>query len=279
MVIAVVLLVVAGAVLRWTHLAESYFFYFPSRGAFSTPPGWRDVRFKTADGLELHGWFAPGRGSGESVRGPAVLHAHGNAGDVSSHVGFSDFLPRAGVGVLIFDYRGYGRSEGGFRNRAALMLDTEAAFEALLRQPEVDPGRVGVYGVSLGGSFALELAARRAEVRAVATVSAFSGWSRIARDHAWWLGAALIPGGLDARDAIPRLGRRALLLVHGARDTIVGKQHGEELAARAADAGIRAELVIAPGADHNDIIEAEPEVGERIGAFFVRELGVREGAR
>jgi len=270
--IALLIMLTLLVVLRWTHLAESWFFYFPSREVFATPPTYQDITFQTADGRTLHAWFMPAPGASASNPGPAVLHVHGNAGNIASHAGFSDYLPRHGVSVLIFDYRGYGRSDSGWRNRKTLMRDSLAAFEALLSRPEVDPERVGVLGVSLGGVFAIELAARSPQIRAIATISAFESWSRIARDHAWWVGAALIPSGLDPRGAIPRLSGRNWLIVHGLDDKIVPHRHALSLEAAANEASVLVRRHSVPRANHNDIIDLDPAVAIDIAAFFRTKL-------
>ena len=103
-----------------------------------------------------------------------MLHLHGNAGTMANHVGFSDFLTHRGVHVLMLDYRGYGKSDIGKLRRDAVLRDAHAGLDALLARGDV--GRVGVYGVSLGGAFALKLAGERQEVDRVATLSTFSAF-------------------------------------------------------------------------------------------------------
>ena len=104
--------------LGWTETLER-FAYQPSRDSPDPPLGVDEVYFESADGTRLHGWFAAAKPAISSHSGevsdvspiPTVLVIHGNAGNVSNHYGFVGFLPRAGFNVLIFDYRGYGRSE------------------------------------------------------------------------------------------------------------------------------------------------------------------------
>ena len=261
--------------------AESAF-YYPSREPFETPEGYRDVEFKTSDGVMLRGWFIPARVQASSVPGassgaghsaPAVLHVHGNAGNIAGHAAFSDFLADAGISVLVFDYRGYGRSEPA-RNlsRELLYRDTQAALEYLQSRPDVDSGRIGVYGVSLGGAFALNLAADRPEIRAVCTVSSFSTWQGAASDHAPVLGSMLIRSGLDPANAAARLGDRPYLIIHGARDSMIAPIHADRLEAAARAAGVRVEKYIVPEGDHNDAVFVEHRVRPLIAAFFAQNL-------
>lgn len=256
--------------LRLTGCAERAF-YYPDRTAFLTPAGIEDINFTNADGQTLHGWFLKAAGAKSGERRAIIIHAHGNAGNLESHASFSDFLTATGAHVLMFDYRGYGRSDpAGSLRRAALFTDTLAAIDYAKSRPDVLPDRIGMYGVSLGGSFALHAAAERAEIRSVVSIAAFSSWAAIANDHSRGLGWLLMPRGLDAIDSIQRLGGRPVLLVHGTADSIVPVRHAEIL--RAAAAGNAAcELVLVPDAEHNSVVETE-EVREKILAFFRRTL-------
>jgi uncharacterized protein len=255
-------------------LLESRLFYFPNRDHFLRAPTAEDVWFTTADGLRLHGWFFRAESASEQRPGPAVVHAHGNAGSINWHTEFSSFLPGEGVSVLLFDYRGFGKSDlaRGRLVRDDLVTDTLAALKAVRARADVDPGRVGVYGVSLGAVIGLAAAAEDRGVRAVVSVSAFDSWRGIAADHGGSLAARLIPTGREARDAIAKLGDRPLLLVHGEMDEIVPVAHAQRLKAAADAAGVAAEVVIDPGADHNSIVYTSPELRARIARWLAEAL-------
>lgn len=259
-------------------LAESRMIYFPSREEFATPPRHEDVYFKTEGGLQLHGWLTMPTGwkPGDPPV-PALLHVHGNAGNVSYHDEFSTFLPPAGYAVLLFDYRNYGRSDQfkGRMHRTLLLADASAALDYLLSRPEIDRDRVGIYGVSVGGVFGEALASKRKEVRAVVSLAAFSSWSRIARDHMGFLGWLLARGGLDAEQSIAALGSRPILIVHGGADDIVPPDHALRLKAAADAAGVPAELLLIPGVGHNDLAIDDAATQARIVEFLSRSLGPR----
>lgn len=268
MLITVALLVASAILLaRLTGVAESIA-YWPSREPFATPAIYEDVWITTDDGLRLHAWFMPARNLPPGEQAPAILHVHGNAGNISSHQSFSDFLTLRGFHVLIFDYRNYGRSDPGRTRRPQLLADTRAALDALLARPEVDPDRVGVLGVSLGTAFALETAAADTRVRAVATVSAFSGWQSIASDILPIVGPLLIRPGVDATTAAPRLADRPLLIMHGERDEIIPLRHAAIIHAAAIQAGVPAELWTHPRGDHNSFLQTVPEARDRLEQFF-----------
>ena len=153
--------------------------YLPDRGTPPPPPGTEEVTFETEDGLRLHGWFLPAIGKAPNPR-PAILVAHGNAGNVSSHLPFVEFLPDAGFHVLLFDYRGYGKSDPGRLQRDALLIDTLAALDALAAREDVDDERIGLYAQSLGAVFGLHAMAEDPRLRAAAVLSAFPRWREVA---------------------------------------------------------------------------------------------------
>jgi alpha-beta hydrolase superfamily lysophospholipase len=111
------------------------------------PPGVEDVWFASADGTRLHGWFLPAQGTAKGT----VVHMHGNAQNLTSHVDFVAWLPAQGFSVFVFDYRGYGESAGG-PSRQGVFEDACAALEYVRSRPDVDPARLLVFGQSLGGA-------------------------------------------------------------------------------------------------------------------------------
>ncbi|MBC7772706.1 MAG: alpha/beta fold hydrolase [Pyrinomonadaceae bacterium] len=262
--------------MRVTGCIESNVFYFPSRESFTNPPGCEDVWIKTPDGKRLHGWFMRAADAAPGEVRPAVLHCHGNAGNVESHLDFSRFLTHAGMHVFIFDYRGYGRSDPArMLSRDVLLLDSLAAFDVLAARADVDRKRTGVYGVSLGAVFALSVAERHPEVAGVCTVAAFSSWRGVASDHVPIIGTLLIPGGLDPRRIVPTLGSRPYLIVHGTADEIISIRHGEILEKAASTAGVPVRVARINGADHNGILNYQES--RNVIAEFFRAVLVTDG--
>jgi fermentation-respiration switch protein FrsA (DUF1100 family) len=215
---------------------------------------YREVDFQAADGVRLHGWFLPA----SAPRRGSILFLHGNAQNISTHIASVAWLPAQGFDVLLFDYRGYGRS-GGSPSLAGLHLDFEAALATLLAWPGIDPHRVIVLGQSLGASVAITALAsspRRPQVRALIVGGAFTGYRALAREKlaAFWLTWPLqVPLGLtiDDRyrpiDVIDELAPMPLLIVHGEEDRVVPPDHAIALyeAARPPKA-----LWLVPGAGH-----------------------------
>jgi uncharacterized protein len=266
-------LLVIALVLRWTSLAESVTIYQPARSDCPLPTDVEEVWITTPDGVRLHAWFLRALGAAPGEVRPAVLHLHGNAGSNEEHEPFSAFLRKHGMHVLLLDYRGYGKSDPKrLLHRRLLLIDSLAAYDALAARPDVDPTRIGLYGVSLGGSFAAAVARERPQAAALCTVSAFSTWAGIAQDHLPILGPILMPTGLDAKDNVTHLGIRPYLIVHGETDSIVPIRHAHVLKDAAKKAGVDTEVAIITGGDHNAIIADHPDASLAITNFFVRTL-------
>jgi uncharacterized protein len=200
--------------------------YFPSREVAQTPGeaglDYRDLALETDDGEQLHGWWV---GARTTPQGHLLL-CHGNAGNVGDRVTHAALLSAAGFDVLLFDYRGYGRS-GGSPSETGTYHDARAALRRMLEEPGVEPARVFYLGESLGGAVALELALERPPAGLV-LVSAFTGIRDMARLHYPRIPAALVP---DAYPTLRRIGalRAPLLVLHGDRDEIVPASQGRAL--------------------------------------------------
>ncbi|MCH6552017.1 MAG: alpha/beta fold hydrolase [Planctomycetes bacterium] len=304
-----VIVLAAIVAVLWVTGCMERLFYHPSPGPATPPAHLRDaesVWFNSADGTRLHGWFIParsqdpasaagprlplppGEGGGEGAievpSVPTILHVHGNAGNVESHVGFTEHLPAAGFNLFIFDYRGYGQSAGTPRRRGPLIADTHAALDALLARDDLDPARLGLYGQSLGGSIALNVMADRPELRVAVIESAFASWRLMAANAvggdppnplARALAAILIKDDRRPDEAIARVGR-PILILHGTADSIIPVSHGRRLAA--ASNG-HATLIELPGGDHNTLRYTNPEIEGMTIDFFRRHLTVDDARR
>jgi uncharacterized protein len=218
--------------------------YFPTRAIAQAPVEFRDVAITAEDGERLHGWWMPGA---RPVAGHVVLF-HGNAGNVGDRVPHAALLAAARLDVLLFDYRGYGRSSGS-PSEPGLYRDARAAYRALLELPGVDPSRALYLGESLGGAVALALALELPPAGLILQ-STFTSVRDLARLH-----YPFIPGGL-VPDAYPSLARIAalrapLLVIHGADDELVPLSHGEALF-EAAPEPKRMHVVARAG--HNDLV-------------------------
>jgi len=135
---------------------QSHYIYYPER-VLSADPGdiglnFESVSFETTDRVKLSGWFVPS----ESARG-VILFCHGNAGNISHRLESIQIFHQLGLDVFIFDYRGYGQSEGKPTEQGTYK-DAEAAWQYLIKERQVNPNEVIVFGRSLGGAVAAWLA-------------------------------------------------------------------------------------------------------------------------
>jgi fermentation-respiration switch protein FrsA (DUF1100 family) len=154
----------------------------PGRALEATPADiglkYEDVQFDTADGERLHGWYVPAI----NARG-VLLFFHGNAGNISHRLESIMIFNRLGLDVLIVDYRGYGQSTGK-PTESGTYRDAKAAWDYLLGERQAPPGRIVIFGRSLGGAVGAWLAAGLPVEQAPAAViieSSFTSGADMAR--------------------------------------------------------------------------------------------------
>lgn len=222
--------------------------YFPSRAIPETPAAaglvFEDLSAQTEDGERLHGWWIDARGSSAGH----VLLCHGNAGNVADRIVHAELLSAAGFDVLLFDYRGYGRSSGR-PGEEGTYRDARAMRSALMRRPEVDASRVFYLGESLGGAVALRLALE-SPPRGLVLQSTFTSVREMAREHYPFIPRAVVPDAYPSLRQIHAL-RAPLLVLHGAHDDLVPASHGQALFDAAPEPK---QKHFFPGSGHNDLV-------------------------
>lgn len=201
-----------------------------------------DVWFTSRDGTRLHGWYCT-----TPEPRAVVLYLHGNAGNLSHRTEVLRRLrQRHQVSVLIFDYRGYGQSEGTPTVRGAIE-DAAAARRVLAQRAECGESDIVLMGRSLGGAIAVQIAAQQTP-RALIIESAFDSYRHVAESHfprlAW-----LIPRQKLNSAALITDIRCPLLQSHGDRDRVVPWVCGRRLFEAAPGPKT---FVRIPGGDHND---------------------------
>ncbi|MCX7425550.1 MAG: alpha/beta hydrolase [Planctomycetia bacterium] len=231
---------------------EESFIFFPSRYPEGDwrPQGfpWEDAWFQADDGTRLHGWYVPH----ERPRA-VILFCHGNAGNITHRADMLRTLhERVGAAVLIFDYRGYGRSEGK-PDEPGVLQDARAARAWLAGREGIPEKEIVLLGRSLGGAVAVDLAARDG-ARALVLESTFTSVPDM---------ASQLYGGLPLRlllrtqlDAAAKIGdyHGPLLESHGTADTIVPYAMGRRLFEAANEPK---QFIPLEGRDHNDSQGAE----------------------
>lgn len=217
----------------------------PGRALEATPAD-RGLEFEplsipTRDGETLDGWFIP---AGEA-RG-TLLFFHGNAGNISHRLDSVGLFHRLGLNVLIFDYRGYGRSSGK-PSEAGLYRDAEAAWRYLTGERATPADEIVLFGRSLGGAVAVWLAGR---VRPAGLIveSSFTSVPDMGAEIYPWLPVRLL--ARNRFDSRARIGgvKVPVLIIHSRQDEIIPFRHGRRLFEAAAEP--KQFLEIAGG--HND---------------------------
>jgi uncharacterized protein len=205
----------------------------PAGEYWRQPPNDRvqDVALRLADGTALHAWWCPTEGWAADQG--AILYFHGNGGNLSGYSGRIKRLQQGPLhqAVLIVDYPGYGRSEGR-PSEVGCYAAADAAYDWLTGEQGVPPQRVLIYGESLGGGVAVELAARR-DHRALVLEKTFTSMPDMAAHLFPWLPARWLVR--NHFDNLSRIGqcRRPVFIAHGTADGTVPFVQGQRLFAAA----------------------------------------------
>ena len=236
--------------------------YFPSREYEAYPPdvglAFDDLTLHTSDGVNIAAWYIPhDRPMG------SVIFFHGNAGNMADRLHSIKVLHDMGLNILIIDYRGYGRSEGK-PSETGTYEDAEAAWRYLTETKGEAPNRVVLFGRSLGGAIAIELATRH-QAAALVVESTFTSLRDIGRLHYRFLPVGLIlTYRYESLAKVPRI-TCPKLFFHGRDDTLIPLENGRRLFEAAAEPK---EFVETPGEHNEGGFTYSPEFGRRLEEFL-----------
>jgi uncharacterized protein len=248
------------------------------REAIGDPPSaaYQEVTFRASDGLDLAGWYRPSR------NGAAVLVVHGGNSDRRGAMDHAKMLERHGYGVLVYDARGRGESDGSPNGYGwDWGKDIDGALELLHHRDDIRPDRIGAVGLSTGADVLIEVAAKRKDLAAVvadgAAAGSFEDWRRLRGTElglppGWVMFTTMRVLAGDApgpplEDLIARVNSPTLLVSAG-RDE---EREFNELYERAAND--RVEHWNLPSAHHTDAIHEYPrEYEQRVVTFFDKAL-------
>jgi fermentation-respiration switch protein FrsA (DUF1100 family) len=227
----------------------------------------QDIWFEAQDGVKLHGWYVP---SDKAVA--TLLFFHGNAGNITHRLENIFFLHHLKLNVFIFDYRGFGRSEGD-PDEEGIRLDSQAAYDTLLTQPGVSVPSLFLFGRSLGAAFASYTASQNPAAGLILE-SAFTNADDMADRMfpilpvGWFISSELNTQEHVAHLNVPKL------FIHGTRDTIIPYTLGRELYKGAAEPK---EFYSINGAGHNNTYRVGgKEYFDAIKEFITRTLAQRD---
>jgi fermentation-respiration switch protein FrsA (DUF1100 family) len=160
------------------YIMQPKFLYSPLREVVYTPAdlelGYENVVFKSRDGLELTGWYIPAAGTEFTI-----LFCHANGGNMMHRLDSINIFHNLGLSCFIFDYRGYGNSQGK-PSEEGTYLDAETAYNWLIEEKKIPPEKIIIFGRSLGGSIAAKLASK-VKAGALIVESAFTSYADIGK--------------------------------------------------------------------------------------------------
>jgi len=257
-------------------------FYYPDRVHYDTPTrlglSFRSLSFASSDGTKLSGWFIPANGYEHPKDAKAtVIHFHGNAQNMSAHWQFVSWLPRRGFNLFVFDYRGYGESQGRPEPKG-VFEDSNSALNYVRSLEDVDPERLILFGQSLGGANAIAVvgSGNRAGVKAVAIEATFYSYSSIANDK--FSGAGfLVSDTYSAEKYVARIAPIPLFLMHGTSDPVIPYAHSTKLFGKAGEPKI---LITVEGGAHTEALTSRfgSKYQDALAKFFEASIAASSGS-
>ncbi len=213
---------------------------------WTLPANGEEVWMKVATGERVHGWFIRAEGRPPIA---TVLYCHGNGGNLSNVAWIARDLAKRGFDAMIFDYRGYGRSDGRLTDEWGLYADTDAAYDHLVRERGVRAEKLVLYGQSLGTTVAIDIAARRS-CGALIVESGLSSASDMGLVSIPWLPRQLHFLARNRFDSARKIAgvKCPVMVTHGTRDQVIPVDQGRKLYELARDPK---RLVIVEGGDHS----------------------------
>lgn len=218
--------------------------YVPGPG-WTLPANGEEVWVKVANGERVHGWFLRAKGRPAIA---TVLYCHGNGGNLSNVAWVAQELTARGFDTMIFDYRGYGRSEGRLTDERGLYADTEAVYDHLVRERGVKAEKLALYGQSLGTTVSIDIASRL-PCGALIVESGLSSASDMGAVSFPWLPRQLHFLAKNRFESARKIAevKCPTLITHGTNDPVIPVEQGRKLYESARDPK---RLVIVEGGDH-----------------------------
>ncbi len=221
--LAVVLYAVPAVLL---FLLQSKFLYCPVKNVFYNPNelgiDYEDVTMQTTDGLLLNGWYIPAPDSQFTI-----LFCHGNGGNIMHRLDSINIFYKLGISCFIFDYRGYGKSQGKPTENGTY-IDAMTAYQWLTEEKKIDPNNIIVLGKSLGGSIAAELASK-VPAASIVLESAFTSYVDMGRKFYWYLPVKYFAKYRYATIDYLKNIKCPVMIIHSPEDNVVPYEFGRRL--------------------------------------------------
>ncbi len=251
------------------------FIFFPSSVIEKTPEFfdipykevWLPVPVRSGKVEHLHGWWIESNQADAKV----LLYLHGNGINIGANLAHANRFHQLGFSVLLFDYRGYGRSEGAFPNEKRVYQDAVTAWNYLVEEQQIPPSQIVIYGHSLGGAIGIDLALKHPEAAGLIVESSFTSIRDLVSYRNLF---QIFPVDLilnqrfESIKKVPQL-KIPVLFIHGTVDSTIPSFMSQKLYAIAPEPNT---LILVPGAEHNNVaVVADVEYLRWIKSF-VRQL-------
>ena len=205
---------------------ENLYVFYPQTELEMTPEdlhlNYRNVYFHSKDGERLHGWFFSSDNDA-----PVILYCHGNACNISNLLEYTGLLMKKDLQVLLFDYRGYGKSTGS-PSENGIYMDTQAAYDYLVNKEKIPSDKIVLAGHSIGAAAAIDTATKN-HVRSIIIESAFTSTKDMSKKiFPMNLISFLLPANYNNLEKIAKISVPKLF-IHGQEDEIVPFEMGKKL--------------------------------------------------
>jgi len=252
---SVVLLVIYAVASTYLWARQAHYIFRPERVIRSTPAEYQlpfeDVYIKVDDSSgnsqHIHAWWISSEHPGDRC----LLYLHGSALNIGANISHARRFQRMGFSVLLISYRGYGKSDGSFPSEASVYSDARAAWRYLTEQKNIDPASIFIYGHSLGGAVAIELATNHPKAGGLIIESTFTSIADMAREipkYRLFPLELIVHQRFDSINKVSRL-QVPVLYLHGTNDRFVPPKMSQKLYNETASAK---QLKFIEGGGHNN---------------------------
>ncbi len=217
------------------YFGQSNLVFMPSKDVLETPKSmglkFEDIQLTTKDNVNLSAWFIPVKDNDPVGKG-VILFCHGNGGNISNRISYLPIFKDLGLATFLFDYRGYGKSEGQ-PSEEGTYTDVEAAWQYLTQERKIPPQKIIVYGESLGGAIASYIVQTTTQQNSqnsaagLILASTFTSISDRAAELYPFLPIHLLSRfNYNSRDRLPNI-KIPVLIMHSIDDEIIPFHHGD----------------------------------------------------
>jgi pimeloyl-ACP methyl ester carboxylesterase len=230
-----VLLIIYAVASTYLWARQAHYIFRPQRTISATPSDYQipfeDVYIRVDDrnssSERIHAWWIPAENPGDRY----LLYLHGSALNIGANITHARRFQRLGFSVLLVSYRGYGKSDGTFPSEATVYSDARAAWRFLTAQKHIDPASIFIYGHSLGGAVAIELAMNHPAAGGLIIESTFTSIADMAREmpkYRFFPLELIVHQRFDSISKVDGL-QVPVLYLHGTADRLVPPEMSREL--------------------------------------------------